>query len=76
MVCQQASGRKSIEEMMELYSIQMEVDGDNVPTGRYRRTRPNDPVIAYGEWPENWRDTVHEMDGHDIGADGDDRAGE
>ena len=76
MVCQQASGRKSVEEMIELYSIQMEVDGDEVPTGRFRRTRPNDPVVPNGEWPENWVDTVHEMDGHSIGADGGDRTGE
>jgi hypothetical protein len=61
----------------DLNVIQMEVEGEQqVPTGRFRRKRLNRAVSPPGNWPEHWKDTVHEEDGHSIEGLPEDREGE
>ena len=59
-----------------LDGIQMEVDGEERPTGKFRRKRPAGTSKPAGTWPAHWVDPVHEFDGHGIGVNGEDRTGE
>ena len=66
---------------VDLRLIQMEVDAQREVTGKFRKKktsveRPGKMHKPKGDWPENWLDTVHEFDGHGIGADPLDRTGE
>ena len=50
----------------DLNVIQMEVGGENRPTGRFMRKRLNGSCKPAGKWPEQWIDPVREEDGHSI----------
>ena len=54
----------------------MEVDGEEQPTGRFRKNRPAGTSKPAGNWPGHWADPIHEFDGHGIGIEGEDRIGE
>ena len=62
--------------MMHLDGIQVEVDGTDRPTGRYRRRRGNGVVKPQGDWPTHWVDSIHEYDGHGVDAPLECRVGE
>ena len=77
MLCQEATGEEPPGPLPEfIYGIQVEVDGEDRPTGRYRRERGNGVTVPCGEWPVHWVDGIHEFDGHNVDAQPEDRDGE
>ena len=54
----------------------MEVDGEEQPTGRFRKRRLVGTSKPVGNWPEHWVDPIHEFDGHGIDVEGENRTGE
>ena len=89
MACQQSTGGYPPEIVNDkgefgLSGIQIEVDGQNEPTGRFRQrpknseatSRPAGVTHPKGDWPSNWADYTHEFDGHGIDAAAEDRTRE
>ena len=56
--------------------MQMEVGGEDHPTGWFRRKRLNPISKPAGQWPEHLVDSVHEAEGHCINITNCDREGE
>ena len=80
-LCQEAGGGYPPEVVdnsgqFSLVGIQMEVDGNGHPTGKFRKMRPAGTTSPVGDWPDHWSDCIHEFDGLSIDAVGDNRDGE
>ena len=80
LLCCEASGGHSTEDVTMggfcLDNIQVEVDGEGKHTGKFRMSRPAGTTKPAGNWPSHWSDMIHEFDGHDMNAAGEDRTGE
>ena len=70
-VCNNPSVSKEsacISSKFDLNVVAVEVEGEEIQTGRFQRKRLNPQVKPTGDWPKHWLDTVHETDGHNIDA--------
>ena len=80
MLCCEATGGYSQEIVVDcafdMSGIQMEVDGKEQPTGRFRKKRPAGISKPAGRWPEHWVDPIHEFNGHGESVEGEYRTGE